>query len=281
MKNELIKIINKKKLIPDFDPEKIKVFKSKFDMYDEIAETMANKLSANNRRNKKTVFILPVGPRGQYTRFAKICNEKNISCRNLLTINMDEFLDENECFIPVSSPFSFKGFMEKNLFGLLKEELKMDPGNILFPEPGSLMKLYELLLNFNGADICFAGVGINGHVAFNEPAPNLDITLQEFKKLKTRILTINRETKIMTSLKHGGYIEKVPDKCITIGMHEILLSKEINIYFEHTHQAAMFEKVLYSRPMPEIPVTVLKEHNNINLAITYEVLESFARNSFI
>lgn len=57
---------------------------------------MANKLKENNQKGIFTSFILPVGPTGQYKRFARICNLEKISCKNLITVNMDEYLDDSD-----------------------------------------------------------------------------------------------------------------------------------------------------------------------------------------
>ena len=256
----------------------LEILNSSEAIYDDIASRMINRLKGNNSSGKETVFILPVGPRGQYLRFVKRCNEENISCQNLITINMDEFLDQNDDYLPETSPFSFRGFMKNNLFDLLEDRLKMQTRNILFPDPKEPEKIYELLKLHNGADICFAGVGINGHIAFNEPVSKKLITLAEFKKLRTRVLDLDKETIIMTSLKHGGYLDKIPGRCITIGISEILLSKEIRVYLEHPHQAAIFEKILFQDPTPEIPVTVLKDHPEYYLTISTQVLESYRAN---
>ncbi len=271
-------IIKDPDLIMD-NKKKVHLLDTSSDLYDDIALRMISKLKENNDKNKSTVFILPVGPRGQYVRFARRCNEENIPCSNLVTINMDEFLDENDNYFPESSPFSFRGFMKKNLFDLLEENVKIKPENIIFPDPVDPGRIYELLTNFKGADICFAGVGINGHIAFNEPLSEKQISAVEFKKLRTRILDLDKETIIMTSLKHGGHIEKIPGRCITIGIAEIMLSKEISIYLEHAHQAAIFEKILHYQQTPECPVTLLKDHPGFSLTITREVLDSFKKNN--
>lgn len=247
-------------------------------IYDDIARQMADKLKENNSRGTGTLFILPVGPRGQYVRFAKMCNNEKISCRNLMTINMDEFLDQDDNYYPETNPFSFRGFMKDNLFKILDDKVRMRDENIIFPDPGKPDKIFKLIDKHGGADICFAGAGINGHVAFNEPVSDDIISLDEFKKLKTRTLDLAYETVIMTSLKHGGYVENVPRRCITIGMAEILLSKEVRVYLEHPHQAAIFEKMVFSRPSPEIPVTILKEHPGYKLFVSREVVDSYKRN---
>jgi len=95
---------------------KIYLVEDKIDIYNDIARLMANKLIENNKKGSKTSFILPVGPRGQHTRFAHICNAERISCNDLITINMDEFLDDKGSLISMDHPLSFRGFMDRNLF---------------------------------------------------------------------------------------------------------------------------------------------------------------------
>ncbi|MEI3183296.1 MAG: hypothetical protein V8S98_08175 [Lachnospiraceae bacterium] len=47
-------------------------------------------------------------------------------------------------------------------------------------------------------DICFGGIGINGHVAFNEASD--EITPDEFLAQHTRVLEISRETRVANSI---------------------------------------------------------------------------------
>ena len=59
---------------------KIKVYlvEATIDIYNDIARVMANKIRENNQKGAVTSFILPVGPKGQYRRFARICNIEKI-----------------------------------------------------------------------------------------------------------------------------------------------------------------------------------------------------------
>ncbi|MFX4034565.1 glucosamine-6-phosphate isomerase, partial [Streptococcus suis] len=62
---------------------------------------------------------------------------------------------------------------------------------------------------------CIGGIGINGHIAFNEPDSKL--TVQEFLKLESRVLPISVETKVMNFLTElKGAVEEVPNYCVTI-----------------------------------------------------------------
>ncbi len=197
---------------------KIKVYlvETNVDIYNDIAGVVANKLRENNEKEALTSFILPVGPTGQYRRFARICNIEKISCKNLVTINMDEYLDDNDNFMKEDSPLSFRGFMRKNLFDLLEDSLRIKPENIYFPDPENIKKIEKVIEELGGVDICFGGVGINGHIAFNEPPMDKRlITVDEFRRLKTRVLDVSRDTIIINSLKYGGHTEFIPRRCIT------------------------------------------------------------------
>ena len=252
----------------------IDVLKTRFEIYNDIARLMADTLRKNNESNKTTSFILPVGPRGQYQRFARICNSEHISCRNLITINMDEFLNDDGGYIDQSNPISFRGFMKKNLFDRLKSKLAIRPENIYFPNPNKPEELGLLVEELGGADMCFSGVGINGHIAFNEPLKEMSV--EDFMELGTRKINISRDTIIMTSLKYNGFIDLIPKRCVTIGMKEIAASRKINIYLEHGHQAAALYKILFEKPSTGFPITLITERDNSELFVTEEVISGLS-----
>ncbi len=254
---------------------KIYVVENKIDIYNEIARIMVDKLKENNRKGNVTSFILPVGPRGQYKRFAEICNKENISCKNLITINMDEYLDSTDNLIPESSALSFRAFMKENLFNLLKNSLKVKPQNIFFPDPNNPKQIEKVIKEIGGVDICFGGVGINGHIAFNEPMDEKSITRQKFKCLKTRVQEISQDTIIINSIEYGGYTDFIPKKCVTIGMAEIFMSKELRFYLEHDWQSAVLRKAIFEKPTSSFPVTYLKEHKKSSITLSENVLRKY------
>jgi len=256
---------------------KIKVYlvEDRIDIYNDMARVMANKLKENNQKGNITSFILPVGPKGQYRRFARICNMEKISGKNLITINMDEYLDDDGSYIPESNPLSFRGFMKKILFVLLDDNLKIKPENIYFPNPNNTEEIEKLINEIGGVDICFGGVGINGHVAFNEPVDEELMTADEFKKLKTRILNISRDTIVINSIEYGGHTEFIPRRCITIGMAEIFMAKELRFYLEYNWQSAVLRKAIFGKPASSFPATFLKEHKNISITVSENVLRRY------
>lgn len=263
------------KKVQDFFKNKsieVQEVESRIDLYNDIARLMVNAINKNNNKGLMTSFILPVGPKGQYERFARICNQEKISCKNLLTINMDEYLNDDESLIDEKHPLSFRGFMKSNLFDVLNDEIKIKPENIFFPEPGDITSIERLIKEIGGADICFGGVGINGHIAFNEPICDGTIEAEKYKSLKTRVLDLSKETLVTSSMKYGGHLEIIPKKCITIGMYEVFMSKKIRIYLEHDWQSAALEKIVFKKPTPSFPATFIKEHEDSSVIFSKNVL---------
>lgn len=212
---------------------KVRAVGKQEDIYNVIARTMANKLIENNNIGKLTSFILPVGPRKQYRRFAAICNSEKVSCKNLITINMDEYLDDNKKYLPISHPLSFRGFMKNNFFDVLDKDLKIKPENIYFPDPENCKIIQDLIFELGYVDICFGGIGINGHIAFNEPIEVDSVSEDEYINMESRIVELSRDTLVINSLKYGGHVEIMPRYAITIGLNEIFKANELRFYLEH------------------------------------------------
>lgn len=255
---------------------KVYILENQFDIYNEIAQVMLEKLKNNNYKGKITSFILPVGPRGQYSRFARLCNIEKVSCKNLILINMDEYLDPyKDKHIPENNVFSFRRFMKDNLYNLLDSKVRLKSENIFFPDPNKLGVIDEIINELGGVDICFGGVGINGHIGFNEPISEDLITLDDFKILGTRIVNISLETILVQSLRYGGDLDIVPRKAVTIGIKEILKAKELRFYLEHNRQAAVLRKAIFMEPTSRFPITIIKEHKKSSITITENVLSNY------
>jgi len=94
--------------------------------------------------------------------------------------------------------------MKRNFFDVISEDLRIRPENIFFPDPCDISSFGKVINELGGVDIAFGGIGINGHLAFNEPMKEESITTDDFLKLKTRILRTDNDTVIVTCLKYGG-----------------------------------------------------------------------------
>ena len=215
------------------------------EVFYEIALTMVSEIERNNAAGRRTVFICPVGPVGQYPIFVRLVNERRLSLKNCWFINMDEYLTDEKEWIDESSPLSFRGFMKRNVY------TKIDPHD---PE-----HIQNLIAELGGVDIAFGGIGINGHLAFNEAQDEL--TPDEFAALHTRVLPISRETRVANAIgDRGGAIDAMPRYCVTIGMAEILSAKKVRLGVFRDWHRAVVRQTAYGEVSAHFPATLLQRH---------------------
>lgn len=246
---------------------KLKLYRENSHIFLDIANEMIEEIKKNNQQSKKTVFICPVGPIGQYPFFVENVNSNNISLKNVWFINMDEYLDDDKNFININDRLSFRGFMNKNVYSKVKPELLMSENQRIFPDPKKPDEILTIIKNLGGVDIAFGGIGINGHLAFNEPQPDMNIS--EFENLSTRVLEISQETRITNCISDlNGALIAMPHYCITIGMKEILLAKKIRIGCFRDWHKAVIRQTCFGNVSSSFPSTLLQNHDDCLIRIT-------------
>ncbi len=123
-----------------------------------------------------------------------------------------------------------------------------------------------------GVDACFGGIGINGHIAFNEPPePGAELTNGEFAALPTRVLPLSRETRTINAHTVGGSLDVIPHQCITVGMREILASRRLRFYCNRPWQSGVVRRVLHGPISADCPASLLRTHADACLTITSQV----------
>lgn len=242
-----------------------------------FAEAMLREYrSAKEAGRDKVVFILPVGPVGQFDLVAEICNEQRIDLGDLVIINMDEYLTpDGSDFIPASDPLSFHRHMEEHFYARLNPELRPPSSQRVFPSPADPAMVPSLISDLGGCDVCFGGIGITGHVAFNDPPePGENISLESFANSSTRVVQLSRETLLINSVTTcRGNIDLIPKLAVTIGMKEILESRKIRIYMNRFWQSAVVRKILHGPITPAVPASLLQNHRDVRFIITDYVAE--------
>ena len=249
----------------------IKILPDMESLYKHIARTMADLIIANNREGRRATMILPVGSTRQYPLFAGIVNEEKIDCRNLYTFNMDEYLDWQGRPIPENHPMSFKTCMKKMFWSLIEEKLRLPENHMHFPDPRRPEEMDAAFDEYGPADVCYAGVGYHGHVAFNEGIISrwYKVPEDEFLNARTHIVSLADDTFVINSVREaGGNCEVIPPFAVTIGMKDIMASKHIEgVFYCGEWQRTVFRRTLFQEPTIEYPGTYLKRHGDFNISI--------------
>src|SRR5581483_2363028 len=249
-------------------PVKVRVFGDMASIAHDCAGAILEEILQAQRTGRGATFIVPVGPVDQFPILARLINERKISCRDVVFINMDEYVGEDRQWIPEDHPLSFRAYMNRFFYQLLEPALTPLPENRVFPDPRNPRAIQQLIDARGGVDVCFGGIGINGHMAFNEPPEFEGIILaDEFAALPTRILELSRETKTINSVTVGGEISVVPNCAVTVGMKEILGSRRLRFYCNRPWQSAVVRRVLHGPLTPQCPASFLRRHPDASITV--------------
>lgn len=233
-----------------------------------VAQDMFDEIVAAKKQGREATLIVPVGPVDQFPILAKRINSERLSIRDVVLINMDEYLAEDNEWIPIDHPLSFRGYMNRLFYDLLDPQLAPKPENRVFPDPQRCSNIGKLIQTRGGVDATFGGIGINGHMAFNEPPePHEEISDKEFAALPTRVLNLTRETRTINSVTVGGEITIIPHRAVTVGMKEILESRRMRFYCNRPWQSAVARRVLHGPLTARCPASFMRTHSDASLTV--------------
>ncbi len=170
--------------------------------------------------SKSFVLGLPTGssPLGMYKELIKLNNKGVVSFQNVVTFNMDEYVN-----IPEEHPESYRSFMWNNFFGHI--DIKKENVNILNGNAADLevecTGYEDKIEKVGGINLFIGGIGPDGHIAFNEPGSSLSS--------RTRVKTLTYDTILANSRFFDGDINKVPKTALTVGVGTVLDADEVLI----------------------------------------------------
>ena len=234
-----------------------------------IAREAVDLIKAANARHRPILIILPVGPL-DYRYWSQLLNQEQVSCAGLTTMGMDEYLDDADNAVAPDHPLSFHGYVQRTLVEPLQPKLRPDPANIRFPNPGQPGEATALIESFGGADVCYGGMGITGHFAFNDPPePGEPVIDEAVRHSRARRLTISRESSTQMAMGGvNGNWDILPSRAVTLGMYELLLSKRIHLTFMRAWHAGVLRRALFGPVTGRCPGSFIQDHKNVDVTVT-------------
>lgn len=243
----------------------IRVLGETGEVFLDMALTMVECIEENQKKGEKTVFIVPVGPVGQYPVFVRLVNEKKLSLKDVWFINMDEYMEDPENLISEDDPLSFRGFMKKTVYDRIDPSLVMPEEQRVFPNPKDTGAILRLIEKLGKVDIAFGGIGLTGHLAFNEPE---DVPVAEFRERPTRVLRISEVTRATNSIADlGGAYMVMPKYAVTIGMKEILSARKVRVYCFREWHRGVIREAAFGAVRSLFPASLLQEHKDAVLTV--------------
>jgi glucosamine-6-phosphate deaminase len=241
----------------------VEIFKTPQDGSKYVAQVIALLIKEKEAQGKKAVIGLATGstPKTLYAELVRLHNEEGLSFKNVITFNLDQYYP-----MEADALNSYHYFMRKYLF----EQTDIDPQNYFLPNgmvPKDKVKEhcaeYERKIDeAGGIDLQILGIGVNGHIGFNEPGSAL--------YSKTRLITLDNSTRMANSQEFGNMSE-VPRMAITMGISTIMRSHRIILMAWGKTKAPVIQKAVEGKPTEDIPASLLQHHDNCTF-----VLDEFA-----
>lgn len=192
-------------------------------------------------------------PVGTYKELIKRNVNGSVDFSNVTTVNLDEYVglkDDNDQ--------SYRYFMNNNLF----DHINIDKNNTFVPDGcadnlENEGKIYdERIKNLGGIDLQLLGIGIDGHIGFNEP--------DEYFIKETHVVDLDEST-IKANSRFFESEADVPRKAITMGMMSIMNAKKILLIANGANKKDILEKAFFGPIDPKVPASILQLHPDVTV----------------
>lgn len=190
-------------------------------------------------------------PLGVYRYFIDNYQAQKVSFRQVKAFNLDEYVG-----LTPSHPRSFASAMKNELFShidILPENINALDGSK--EDMIQECQRYESLIDANPIDIQILGIGMDGHIAYNEPGSRLDGACH--------VVDLHQES-IESSLDYGfDHIEDVPTQGVTQGIGTIMKAKQLIMMAKGEKKADLVKRMIYGEVTSDFPSSIIQRHPNV------------------
>ncbi|TXL65016.1 glucosamine-6-phosphate deaminase [Cerasibacillus terrae] len=223
--------------------------------YPAMSEKACEIITKHMKSNKRSVLGLATGstPEGLYEKLVHKNKQGEITFQYTSTFNLDEYigLDKN-------NPNSYYYFMNEHLFKHIDiPEKQIHLPNGMAKNKQQECDNYEQLIKQAGnIDLQILGLGLNGHIGFNEPKTPFD--------QRTHIIELDESTR-QANARFFNSIDDVPTEAITMGIATIMGSKKIVLLVSGEKKAETLAKVIQGEVTEDVPASILQKHADITV----------------
>lgn len=223
--------------------------------YEKLSEMTANIIAAQIILKPNCVLGLATGssPLGAYEKLIEKNKKGEIDFSMVKSINLDEYVGLDE-----KHNQSYRYFMNQNLF----DKVNINKNSTHVPNGCSddlvnECKRYDQLIeNHGGIDLQLLGIGLDGHIGFNEPD---DVFIKETHIVKLDDSTIEANSRFFSSKND------VPKEAITMGMGSIMQAKKIILIANGAKKKDIVYKAFFGPITPKVPASILQLHPDVTV----------------
>ena len=219
--------------------------------YEELSQKTAEMIAEIVKNKPNATICLASGdtPLGTYRVLVEMVKNKEIDLSHCTIIGLDEWVgmnrhDEGSCsyylyqdlFTPINFPENKIHCFDGKNADLQAECNKID----------------EIIIKNGSLDLLLVGIGLNGHIAMNEPNTPFDLYCHVVKLTE------------MTKQVGQKYFKKdtILDKGITLGLRHLQEAKMVILIANGERKASIIQQAMEGEISEELPATILQKHKN-------------------
>ncbi len=226
--------------------------------YEEMSKMGAAIFKEQLKQVKTSVFGMATGstPEGLYKELVKAYEAGELSFAEAKSFNLDEYIG-----ITPENKASYHYFMDENLFA----HIDMKRENIHVPA-GSSEDIEKTATDYDaaiatagGIDIQLLGIGVNGHIGFNEPGTAFE--------LGTNVVELTQSTREANQIYFDS-IDDVPTHAITMGIQTIMNAKKVVLLISGASKQEAYERLHSGEITTDFPASALHNHKDVTVIYT-------------
>ena len=230
--------------------------------YKEMSRKAANIIAAQVILKPDCVLGLATGstPEGIYEELIEGYQKGDLDFSAVRSVNLDEYKglapDNNQ---------SYRYYMRTKLFDHIniKAENYYLPDGMAKDDQEECTRYDNVIRTLNGVDLQLLGLGLNGHVGFNEPADH-------FAK-GTHLVKLAESTIEANSRFFESY-DDIPKYAYTMGILSIMKARKILLVVNGAKKAQILKEVIQGPITPRVPASVLQLHRDVTIVADEEAL---------
>lgn len=222
--------------------------------YEDLSQKAAAIIAAQIVSKPNCVLGLATGssPVGTYKKLIEWYEKGIIDFSTVTSINLDEYAG-----LDGTNDQSYRYFMNDNLFNHVNiDKAKTFVPNGCASDLDSECAAYDKRIEEMGIDIQLLGIGLDGHIGFNEPDSC-------FTK-ETHLVTLDEST-IVANARFFESIDDVPKTAVTMGMGGIMSAKKVLLVANGANKKEIVEKAFFGPITPEVPASILQLHPDVTV----------------
>jgi len=221
--------------------------------YQEMSLKAANLIIDRVKNSSSLVLGLATGstPIGLYEQLIEDHKNNGTSYEHVKSVNLDEYIG-----LGGNHPQSYRYFMDHQLFNHIniRKENTFVPNGLAHDLEEECKNYEEIIKNLGGIDIQILGIGVNGHIGFNEPGTSF--------QSRTHVIDLAEST-LEANSRFFDSLDEVPRQAITMGIKTILESKQIILLATGAAKQEAIMKLFSGELTEEFPASILKTHPNV------------------